>query len=76
MILVIELNTRPAKHKQIDENLDIMDKKEMEDSWTGLLQNQDSQVIFTLSTHRISIFFFLSTQAKHSLFNVLFTDMN
>ena len=75
MILVIELNTRPAKHKHIDEDLDIMDKEEMEDSWTGLLQNQDSQVIFTLSTHRKSIFFF-STQAKSSLFNVLFTDMN
>ena len=56
MILVIELNTRPAKHKHIDEDLDIMDKEEMEDSWTGLLQNQDSQVIFTLSTHRTSIF--------------------
>ena len=69
---MIELNTRPAKHKHIDENLDTMDKEEMEDSWTGLLQNQ---VIFTLSTHRISIFFF-STQAKSSLFNILFTEMN
>ena len=48
LMLVIELTSKHAKHEHIDESTDT-GEGEVVDSWTGLLQNPDFQVILKIS---------------------------